>query len=451
MEGRERIGGDRRRTESHRAPSAPAPFPRSTDRVLALQRHAGNAAVARVATAHAGGARRIQRVVHPEYKGHWTDGLELGLLTPAHVRTARETVGALTADDRKDTEVRAFVTDPPEKGALKGLRRLVSGPKQTDHSARAWRALTDAGFELAAARATLEADPPRVLPSESKRRELTQAYAAALRARFGLTPKTAEAFDRFWATADPKLRWSVLVRVLPEVAGVGLKPMTSLFYVLESVDPKRRHNSFWELAGGGRGVLREWLEDAQPGESLFDYADRHAESRTAGTTEREDKTGRSRFRMSFPGGVMSDAAGAVADGEYLFVVDEGQRFYAAPGKSGDISRHHSSFLGGRGVRSAGSLEVERGRIKLLSDQSGHYKPTKHEVLLALQTLQRLGANLASFAVSLHGEPKPVPAHMYLLAETSAPGRRHRPSRMHSNAGAPEPGLQVLTGLSAVGW
>lgn len=415
---------------------------------LALQRQAGNAAVARAAR----DGRLVQRTVHPEYKTHWTSGLELGILRADDVRAARETVVALGPGDARDLQIRSFVADPPEKGALRGLRRLVSGPRPTDHHARAWKALADSGFELTLARARLEADPPRAQPTGAKRQELSDAYTTAILTRLSTTTSQRRAFSAFWAQAQPEVRWQVLTRVVPEVLGTGLKPMTELTYVFESIDPKRRHNGFWQGMSGWLGA--DWLEYGRPGESLFAYADRLQKNTGADTTERHDKTTRARYRVTVRDGALQDVGGPLGDEEYLFVVDATDALYAAPGRAGQVNRHHSSFLGGRPVKAAGMFATNGGRITWLSQESGHYKPTKEQVLLALRLLQRLGVNLSSFTLKLFQEGKLQdvgPAHMALLTETSAPGRRHRPNRLRSDADAPRPGVQVLTGLGAVGW
>lgn len=37
--------------------------------------------------------------------------------------------------------------------------------------------------------------------------------------------------------------------------------------------------------------------------------------------------------------------------------------------------HHSSFLSGKKVAAAGEIKIEKGIIKLVTDESGHYKPS----------------------------------------------------------------------------
>lgn len=54
--------------------------------------------------------------------------------------------------------------------------------------------------------------------------------------------------------------------------------------------------------------------------------------------------------------------------------------------------HHSSFFGGEAVAGAGDLNVDNGWLKTVSNNSGHYKPGKDQMLNTLDALQEMGVN-----------------------------------------------------------
>lgn len=56
--------------------------------------------------------------------------------------------------------------------------------------------------------------------------------------------------------------------------------------------------------------------------------------------------------------------------------------------------HHSSFLKGQPVRSAGTLTVEDGRLTRITVESGHYQTTPKNILNCLKVLQEQGIDLS---------------------------------------------------------
>ncbi len=50
--------------------------------------------------------------------------------------------------------------------------------------------------------------------------------------------------------------------------------------------------------------------------------------------------------------------------------------------------HHSSFLSGGAVQCAGMIRIEQGRVKFVSNNSGHYKPPKERLLKFVRELWR---------------------------------------------------------------
>lgn len=55
--------------------------------------------------------------------------------------------------------------------------------------------------------------------------------------------------------------------------------------------------------------------------------------------------------------------------------------------------HHSSFLAGQKVSFAGELQVVRGKLSVVTNKSGHYKPTEAHALVQLLYFHRMGVRL----------------------------------------------------------
>lgn len=96
-------------------------------------------------------------------------------------------------------------------------------------------------------------------------------------------------------------------------------------------------------------------------------------------------------------GLLYDASGALFDttasvtahntaGFAVFVMAEDGTIYASNYHERYVF-HHSSFLGGGPVASAGEIRVKEGRVEALTNKSGHYKPP---IAVAEQLLQELG-------------------------------------------------------------
>jgi len=75
----------------------------------------------------------------------------------------------------------------------------------------------------------------------------------------------------------------------------------------------------------------------------------------------------------------------------IFVVDDKGNLFASNAQ--DKGRlHHSSFLGGAPVASAGEIGVVNGRVTFLSDRSGHYSPPADCITQAIRYLHDEGVN-----------------------------------------------------------
>ncbi|MCB0412561.1 MAG: hypothetical protein KDD22_08555 [Bdellovibrionales bacterium] len=98
---------------------------------------------------------------------------------------------------------------------------------------------------------------------------------------------------------------------------------------------------------------------------------------------------RAPYRVYFQDGILYDNEGKPLDttaidpeGKAIFVMDLKGNFYSSSiytddkeGEKLPLRFHHSSFLAGAPVAGAGTWIVQRGIIQLVTNSSGHYKPT----------------------------------------------------------------------------
>lgn len=89
------------------------------------------------------------------------------------------------------------------------------------------------------------------------------------------------------------------------------------------------------------------------------------------------------------------------DDVFIFVVSRDAVLYANQGIGGTF--HHSSFLGGMPVLGAGQLIVEEGRLTMVSNSSGHYRPDPARHFNALLFFRRKGVDLSTVRSVLYGE------------------------------------------------
>jgi len=78
-------------------------------------------------------------------------------------------------------------------------------------------------------------------------------------------------------------------------------------------------------------------------------------------------------------------------GAEIFVVSETNEIHMASHKLGKF--HHSSLLGGKPVSMAGEMKVTAGKIDWISNKSGHYAPSKEQLLQFLYHLGKDGVPL----------------------------------------------------------
>ncbi|PVZ68335.1 hypothetical protein [Pelagibaculum spongiae] len=114
--------------------------------------------------------------------------------------------------------------------------------------------------------------------------------------------------------------------------------------------------------------------------------------------------------------VITDAPGMFIDDFSGCVMDMGWNLYCAPhyggfDKGGSKKNFfHSSYMQGEPIAFAGSIRIQKGRVTGICNDSGHYRPTQHHMIIALQALQFHGVDLSyvdviAMIVSKHGVDK----------------------------------------------
>ncbi len=94
--------------------------------------------------------------------------------------------------------------------------------------------------------------------------------------------------------------------------------------------------------------------------------------------------------------LMAEKADEAAHREGLsgYAVSLGRDFYLAPHfVSGKESFFHSSYLGGQAVLCAGTMKIVNGEVLLITNSSGHYRPTDSHLALAVEALYSVGVPL----------------------------------------------------------
>ncbi|HRE87549.1 MAG TPA: hypothetical protein PK095_00290 [Myxococcota bacterium] len=83
-------------------------------------------------------------------------------------------------------------------------------------------------------------------------------------------------------------------------------------------------------------------------------------------------------------------------GKYIYVMNAAGDFFAA--KHVQFIMHHSSFLAGGAVATAGEVGISGGKLDYISNQSGHYRPGPAYLWQAVKQLELLGCPLDSVQV-----------------------------------------------------
>lgn len=82
----------------------------------------------------------------------------------------------------------------------------------------------------------------------------------------------------------------------------------------------------------------------------------------------------------------------VSDRTYIFVMSPDGNIYSADKRH---VMHHSSFLAGREVASAGKWRVEEGKLTYINNSSGHYMPPSDFAEQVLRELRRRNVDVSA--------------------------------------------------------
>lgn len=113
---------------------------------------------------------------------------------------------------------------------------------------------------------------------------------------------------------------------------------------------------------------------------------------------------RQKFALSVRNGVIiHDASQTIvetSDDGWIFVLRDGV-LYGGQKETKKIPRiHHTSFVGGECVQTAGMMVIVHGAIQTIYPHSGHYRPSEHELLVLLQFLVANGVELRDVNVDV---------------------------------------------------
>ncbi|MEE2786849.1 MAG: hypothetical protein VX589_05885 [Myxococcota bacterium] len=125
-----------------------------------------------------------------------------------------------------------------------------------------------------------------------------------------------------------------------------------------------------------------------------------------------DSVERRSFRVFVSGGLLVNSKGYPIDGEEaafqgeedashkaIFAMDHCGRIYLTHHHYvGEF--HHSSFLAGGPVASAGEMVIVDGRLLVLNNSSGHYRPPTQIARQVVQHLRRQGADMSMAKIEM---------------------------------------------------
>ncbi|MFP4310419.1 MAG: hypothetical protein ACLFS9_00365 [Nitriliruptoraceae bacterium] len=104
----------------------------------------------------------------------------------------------------------------------------------------------------------------------------------------------------------------------------------------------------------------------------------------------------------------------------IYVMAPDGRLYAGSHRVGLF--HHSSFLAGSDVAGAGEIKAEGGKLRGITNKSGHYTPGPEQMRQVLEELAGRGTSLAGVELRLVGAANPGPFDAATwLREQTAPG------------------------------
>lgn len=228
-----------------------------------------------------------------------------------------------------------------------------------------------------------------------------------------------QGMSKLWRTSTPKQKQKLLslISLDPE-----LKGLSDLGYLLEALDEEsashyHRRNLQMQALEWARSRSEEnffeWLK-AEPtrkmaGEALHNvsyFSEQEAEN----------------HRLNVAGKITNAKTGDALVGDNIFVLDPTNVFYGAEKVAGKIQ--HSTFLAGGPVRAAGHLYTDGGgKLTRISNESGHYRPTKANILYALALLKKHAVDLTAVEVEIDKKVVAVGGAEYESIETE-PKQEH---------------------------
>lgn len=145
------------------------------------------------------------------------------------------------------------------------------------------------------------------------------------------------------------------------------------------------------------------FSDTKPIESRFKGESRPRWLGGRGVNYLRGAVQREPYRLYVRNGLLYDAQGKLFDsssgvtfwsgrGRAIFVVDRHGNIYASNYQVPGFF-HHSSFLAGRPVAGAGELEVVDGQLRVISDSSGHYLPSRFYTQQTVNYFRSLGIHI----------------------------------------------------------
>ncbi|MFD3706260.1 hypothetical protein ACFWUP_24225 [Nocardia sp. NPDC058658] len=128
-----------------------------------------------------------------------------------------------------------------------------------------------------------------------------------------------------------------------------------------------------------------------------------------------DEIVRQQTRLYIVDGLIYDATGTLFDtsagvtahggaGRAIFVMDEHGNLYASNYHEPGLF-HHSSFLAGGNVAAAGELVVIDGELQMVTDSSGHYRPSRGHTMQAIDLLRNMGIPIDPGQVRFEAPPQ----------------------------------------------
>lgn len=111
---------------------------------------------------------------------------------------------------------------------------------------------------------------------------------------------------------------------------------------------------------------------------------------------------------------------------YAYVWERGGTLLAGNHEANSV--HHSSFMAGKSVRCAGMIAVnDAGKVTFVSNNSGHYRPTKAQLTGFVEWLNQRGVMADNALVGIGGEREKVAVAAFLRGSSPLTKSNLRPS------------------------